>query len=48
MWDSGRIGEGGVRQMQEPIMAGGRRKRGRGGSKRVGSGRNYGLKGKRE
>ena len=36
MWDSGRIGEGGVRQMGE------------GGSKRVGSGRNYGLKGKME
>lgn len=41
VWDSGRIGEGGVRQMGEERV-------GEGGSKRVGSGRNYGLKGKME
>lgn len=41
MWDSGRIEEGGVRQMGEERV-------GEGGSKRVGSGRNYGLKGKME
>ena len=41
VWDSGRIGEGGVRQMGEERV-------GEGGSKRVGSRRNCGLKGKME
>ena len=38
VWDSGRIGEGGVRQMGEGRVGGGK------GTKRVGSGRNCAKK----